>query len=170
MRIPIVPVANQLDEFALINIQGTIIPKTQSFEGQRIGPLTIDGAFLVIGNHELHDKGRKVPQAAAPPAARPRSRPSPASEPRPSSPTARGSYLTDSETRSPWQNSPTIIEWMPSRQPFRCSRPRSRNSLGKMPKNTNGRNFLRKNRLFSNRASELVHDFRLRIRIRAARF
>jgi chromosome transmission fidelity protein 8 len=62
MRIPIVPVSNQPEEFALIELQGAIIPKTQSFQGQRIGPLTIEGAntILVIGNHQLHGRVEKL--------------------------------------------------------------------------------------------------------------
>jgi hypothetical protein len=58
MRIPIFPISNELNELALLELQGSITPKSDSFEGLTIGPLTVDGdaATLVIGNHELHGK------------------------------------------------------------------------------------------------------------------
>ena len=59
MRIPIVPISNKLNELAILELQGEIIPKSGSFESQTIGPLTVDKnghATLVIGNHELHGK------------------------------------------------------------------------------------------------------------------
>ena len=63
MRIPILPVSNQLGELAILELQGEIIPKKQTFEFQTIGPLTVHEnghATLVIGNHELHGKVHKL--------------------------------------------------------------------------------------------------------------
>ena len=63
MRIPIVPVSNQLNELAILELQGEIVPKRQSLEEQSIGPLTVEEnghATLIIGNHELHGKVHKL--------------------------------------------------------------------------------------------------------------
>jgi hypothetical protein len=58
MRSPIVPISNSLDELALLELQGLMTPKSQSFERLCVGPLTIEGdvATLVIGNHEISGK------------------------------------------------------------------------------------------------------------------
>lgn len=56
MRIPIIVQNNQgVEEWALIELQGSITSKTQSFDSQTIGPLTIEDNIgtLVIGNHKL---------------------------------------------------------------------------------------------------------------------
>lgn len=59
MRIPIVPISNELHELAIIELQGEIIPKDNSFDNRTFGPLTVDAdgrATLIIGNHELRGK------------------------------------------------------------------------------------------------------------------
>ena len=58
MRIPIVPISGTLDELAIIELQGEVIPKNSTYEEQTMGPLTIEGnhATLIIGNHELRGK------------------------------------------------------------------------------------------------------------------
>ncbi|KAH0794676.1 chromosome transmission fidelity protein 8 [Histomonas meleagridis] len=58
MRIPLIPVSNQLNELAIIELQGQLISLEETFVNQKIGPLIFDGdhATLTIGNHLLHGK------------------------------------------------------------------------------------------------------------------
>jgi hypothetical protein len=62
MRIPLIRVSSCLDEWAIIELQGSVISKIDSFEGLSIGPLKIeqDRANLIIGNHELQGKVQKL--------------------------------------------------------------------------------------------------------------
>jgi hypothetical protein len=58
MRIPIVPISGKIGEYSLIELQGSIITRSVSFENETIGPLTFEGdnATLRIGNHLLIGK------------------------------------------------------------------------------------------------------------------
>ena len=63
MRIPIVPIGNDLKELAIIELQGRIIVKSgDEIELKTFGPLTMNGdhATLIIGNHELRGKLHKL--------------------------------------------------------------------------------------------------------------
>ena len=68
MRIPIlVNIGQGIPQWAIIELQGQVTARTGSFEGESIGPLTIenDHATLTIGNHMLNGKVHKLKKPLA---------------------------------------------------------------------------------------------------------
>lgn len=67
MRIQIVPINENPKELAIIELQGKLLTRTDSYEGLTFGPLKMEGerATLTIGNHLLHGKYHKLKKPLA---------------------------------------------------------------------------------------------------------
>ena len=66
-RIPLVRVGEELNEYAIIELQGEVKSKQGVFDDLSIGPLKFDGdhATLIIGNHLLRGKVHKLKKPLA---------------------------------------------------------------------------------------------------------